>query len=209
MTIFTCPSRGETGKFVCIAESFPNLWKHNILDVGCRSRKLKSALPQNVNYYGLDIRQPADILGNLNKNLPFHNQSFNTVVALDVLEHTDDIHHALSELCRVAKNHIIITLPNAYEITNRVKLLFGKKLSKYGLPPQKPDDRHRWFFSHWEAVQFIRQLSHQHQFQVIKEGCLVGPKRKKLLRCFFIARFPNLFSPCYVALLQRVRRART
>ena len=66
-------------------------------------------------------------------------------MALDVLEHTDDIYRANEELFRVARKNVIIALPNAYEVKGRLKFLIGRTLSgKYGLPLDPPSDRHRW-----------------------------------------------------------------
>lgn len=56
-------------------------------------------------------------------------------MALDVLEHTNTIHHAFDELCRVARRHVIIALPNQYEIHDRWLTVRGRNRSgKYGLP---------------------------------------------------------------------------
>jgi hypothetical protein len=54
-------------------------------------------------------------------------------VALDVLERTNAIHHAFDELCRLARRHVLIALPNQFDIHDRLVTVRGRKRSgKYG-----------------------------------------------------------------------------
>jgi SAM-dependent methyltransferase len=202
--VFVSPSRDEMGKFSGVVQAFPDIWGGPVLDVGCRSGNLKGVLPGTQgSYCGLDLFPPADIIGNIEADLPFADLSFDTVVALDVLEHTNDIHQAFNNLCRVARRHVLIALPNMYELQTRIKFLFGQRLSgKYGLPCTPPADRHRWFFSLREAEAFVHMTGRQRGFEVVTEGCLVGPRRGFAIRGL-VSCWPNLLSPLYVALLRR------
>jgi SAM-dependent methyltransferase len=203
VNIFVCPSADDIGKFRGIVQAFPWVWDGLVLDVGCRSGNLKRVLSKDT-YYGLDLYPPADIIGDLGAGLPFKDRSFDAVVALDVLEHTDDIYEALHELCRIARRYVVITLPNAFEIKARLKFLFGKQLSgKYGLPVDPPADRHRWLFSFQEAMAFTHALGKRCGYAVKSDGCLIGPRRGAAGGRFVVGRFPNLLSPIYVALLGR------
>ncbi len=208
MKVFLTAGRDELGKFQGVVRAFPEIWDGLVLDVGCRSRNLKCALPDGkAHYCGVDLYPPADVLGDLEGDLPFGNGSFDTVVALDVLEHTDNIYKAFSELCRVTKRHLLISLPNAYEIRARVKFLFGQRLSgKYGLPPEPPDDRHRWVFSFREARNFVHRRREEHKFELVVEGSLVGHRRSFLIGRMAVSQFPNLLSRWYLALLHRSSR---
>ncbi len=71
-------------------------------------------------YTGVDIDPSAEIVADLGDRLPFDDDFAQVVVALDVLEHTDDIHHSFAELCRVASEHVVIALPNVYVIECRI-----------------------------------------------------------------------------------------
>ena len=137
LKVFLSPTRDEQGRFGGVVQAFPDIWRGLVLDVGCRSGNLKYALPSGaVYYYGLDLFPPADVLGNLGTGLPFKNVSFDTVVALDVLEHTDNIHRAFGELCRIARKYVLIILPNVYDLKLRICVLMGRKfLDRHGLPP--------------------------------------------------------------------------
>ncbi len=179
-----------------------------MLDVGCRSGNLHRVLSSSdVKYCGLDLYPPASVIGHLGSGLPFAQESFDTVVALDVLEHTDDIYRSFGELCRVAQGYVVVTLPNALEITKRLKFLLGHSLGgKYGLPTEPPRDRHRWLFSLAEAIEFCRARTKQYGFQVLDEGCLIGPRRGFALGKLAVSVFPNLLSPTYLVLLGRKKQ---
>lgn len=197
----------QTGKLPAIVEQYPGIRTGTILDVGCRSMELKSWLPKGSRYRGLDIHMPADVVADLDAGLPFREASFDSVIALDVLEHTERIHSCLRELCRVAKRHVLLSLPNMYEIKLRLKFLLGYRLGgKYGLPIEPPSDRHRWLFSFSDARRFCGHLATQAGFRLIDEGYLVGPMRKRMLTSQLVGSFPNLLAPTYVAFMERVSR---
>ncbi|WP_334110164.1 class I SAM-dependent methyltransferase [Thermodesulfitimonas autotrophica] len=185
--------------------AFSGVWRGCILDVGCRSGKLKELLPtRDIRYTGVDLYPPADVVANLEEGLPFKSASCDVVVALDVLEHTDNIHKAFGELCRVARKYVILSLPNAYEVVGRLKFLFGRPISgKYVLTPDPPLDRHRWLFSLREARNFVHVLGQRHDFEVLSEGCLVGPRRAVPGVRLLVGLLPNLLSPWYLVLLQK------
>ncbi len=54
-----------------------------------------------------------DVVGSVTA-LPFPDKSFDTVLAAEILEHVcfEDIPQALSELCRVARANVIVSLPH-------------------------------------------------------------------------------------------------
>jgi hypothetical protein len=205
MKVFVSPDLESAGKFSSMVRAFPKIWNGSVLDVGCRSRELKDALPrESGDYLGVDLYPPADVVGNLGAGLPFDEGSSDTVVALDVLEHTDDIYYSFAELCRVARQHVLLALPNLYEISVRKRMLFGQPISgKYGLPVNPPTDRHRWMFSFREAEDFTHAMAIKCGFEVVGEGCLIGPRRSAIGVRQLVNVFPNLLSPWYVALLTR------
>jgi len=141
---------GADGKARGVVQTYPGIWSGTIVDVGCRSRDVEKALRgrSGFTYIGVDIDPNAEVVADLGEKLPFDDDFAEVVTALDVLEHTDDIHRAFGELCRVASKYVVITLPNAYELGVRLRHLRGRPISrKYGLPVERPEERHRWFFS--------------------------------------------------------------
>jgi hypothetical protein len=184
-----------------IVRTYPSIWNGLVVDVGCRSRELEAALTDHdVRYLGVDIDPSAEVVADLGEKLPFDDNSANIVTALDVLEHTDDIHHGFSELCRVARNFVVLTLPNCYVAGVRLRLLSGKPIGgKYGLPPTKPADRHRWFFSLDDARTFVHGLAPEKGWMVADERALAGPRSDRIAPA--VRRWPNLLSQTYLAVL--------
>jgi SAM-dependent methyltransferase len=68
------------------------------------------------------IRHGVDLL----QGLPFEDESFDTVLLLDVIEHLANHDKAVSELARVCKamGHVIIMTPNIMKLTSRLHFLF-------------------------------------------------------------------------------------
>ena len=194
-------SNGPTSldKARCIVASFPDAWRGSVLDVGCRGGELRQALKgTDIIYRGLDIAAPADIVADLDEGIPLPVDDVEVIVALDVLEHTDDIYSAFRELCRVARTCIIISLPNNYELSARLKHLRGRPVSgKYGLPVEPPGDRHRWFFSMSDARAFCQRRARLEGWTLTDEGYMLGPRRAKLGPIAAIR--PGLASSTYVA----------
>jgi SAM-dependent methyltransferase len=167
----------------------------SVLDLGCYNSDLKLFLSQTIKYTGVDIIGKPDLIINLDKieKLPFDDESFDTVVCADVLEHLENLHLIFDEACRVTKKFVIITLPNPfseligffrgkkYSRTKDKRMLHGKYSKFYGLPLEKPEDRHRWFFSFDEAEEFIeyrsskngmRISSIENEFKYLKESLI-------------------------------------
>lgn len=100
---------------------------NSILDVGCGDGHITNFLPKNIKVVGMDISESAlkhvnkeKVIGDITK-MPFEDNSFDLVMANDILEHINDIDHqkALNELQRVAKKYILITVPNNEDIESK------------------------------------------------------------------------------------------
>lgn len=152
-------------KAAYIAAKYRAVLGGSVLDVGCDQCFLRRHLPRPDLYTGLDLAPPADVIVNLDREpIPFDSASFDTVVCTDVLEHLERIHVVFDELCRVARARIVISLPapansfladvanGAYADPPRTPEGWKKY---YGLPPEPPTDRHRWFFGFEDARRFI------------------------------------------------------
>lgn len=149
-----------------------------VLDVGCRDAILKKHLSSGIKYTGLDLMEGpgVDHVCNVEKGLPFGNGEFDVVVALDLLEHTDNIWFVFDELARVARRKVIVLLPNSYHWSFRLQYLLGKEMGKYILPPEPILDRHRWLLSHNSARRFCLAHAEKGGWHVT-ERILFGGRR--------------------------------
>jgi|SRR3989344_3319133 len=159
-------------KAVAVYKKYKAILKGDVLDVGADQLYLKKYLPVGVNYTGIGLGNHRDLVKvDLEKSkIPYKDNSFDCVLCLDVLEHVDNIHEVFDELCRVSRKWIIISLPNPWaELvgTIRSKKYSKKKYMKfYGLPVEREEDRHKWFFSSTEAQNFIKYRSNKNKFKI-------------------------------------------
>lgn len=157
-----------------IWEKYFKILNGNILDIGADQCYLKEHLGNKANYIGIGLNSDKiDLKIDLEKEvLPYKNNSFDVTLCCDVLEHLDNIHEIFDELCRVSKKYIIISLPNPHSVfwsyVKHGNYNEHQHLKFYGLPAEKPDDRHKWFFSTEEAENFIRYRANKNNMEIIQ-----------------------------------------
>jgi ubiquinone/menaquinone biosynthesis C-methylase UbiE len=136
-------------------------------------RTLKSLLPTDTQYIGIDIESSEFVQSiNLEKEqLPFAPGQFDCVLALDVLEHVDNIYEVFDSLCRVSAKYVIISLPNPWAAMiaaiQNGSYQEGVHMKFYGLPVNPPVDRHKWFFSYSEANRFVAARAKVNNMKVL------------------------------------------
>jgi hypothetical protein len=159
--------RAERTQFVF--GKFKDYWGATVLDVGCYQAPLREMVGAE-KYTGVDIVGNPDIKFdlNLNQNLPFNENTFETVIAIETLEHIDNLHFLFSECVRVTSKYLIVSLPNCWRDARRPIERGRGDFAHYGLPVTKPNDRHRWFFNFSEAVDFYNGIAKVHQLKVVK-----------------------------------------
>jgi len=93
-----------------------------VLDIGCRDCGLRDLLPASVEYQGIDIAPEflaaGVIIRDVSIGLPFATGYFDTVFAIDVLEHTTNPARVLREIRRVLTpgGRAIVSIPNPYHV---------------------------------------------------------------------------------------------
>ena len=89
----------------------------SVLEIGVGDGVVRQYLKTqtSVAYTSLDVADDlgADVLGDA-RSLPFADASFDMVCAFEVLEHLpfEDFEQALGELVRVARTHVLVSLPH-------------------------------------------------------------------------------------------------
>ena len=93
--------------------------KSKILDAGCGAGEFKELCEsKGYEYIGIDIEPRADFVQKADIcNLPFEGETFDAIIAVDVLEHIQDDSKAVKELKRVLKTDglLLIHVPNKHQ----------------------------------------------------------------------------------------------
>lgn len=129
----------------------------SIADIGARDEALLKKINPKLEYRGFDIYPigpnseylDIEVCGQFSK-------TFDMVVAIDVLEHTDDINSATNNLINMTDRDFIINLPNELWLGYRIKLMMGKISGKFQVNLASKD-RHRWFFTAANVKNYITQ----------------------------------------------------
>lgn len=153
-----------------------------LLDIGARDRVLAKGLESGKwVYVSADMEGTHDYNLDLERKLEFADKQFDCVVALDVLEHVDQIHQAFAELLRISRRWVVIALPNMCSYDHRVSLLFRGRpgTDKYDLRVEAERDRHRWFLNLLDVDAFIAGAGRRGGFRVAEtvyeaEGGTIG-----------------------------------
>jgi len=176
-------SREERHRF--LAEHFGRYLTGSVLNIGGGGAKHLLGFIKPHGYLELDIAGKPDLRIDLDAEYPWpiDDGKFDAVICTEVLEHLNELHRAFSELLRITRRYIVISVPNAlpavygYIVRRPVNVDdgtpsdvgFGKFAKFYGLPLNRPEDRHRWFFSYSEAQQFFRDQAATRGYRVVEE----------------------------------------
>lgn len=126
----------------------------SVLEIGAGDYVVRNYIVHNtdISYKTLDIAADLkpDIVGDIT-SIPTPDESFDTVVAFEVLEHIpfDTVPKALAELARVSKKHVLISVPHfGPMIKFQFKIPFLKELRcAYKIPFLKKhvfNGQHYW-----------------------------------------------------------------
>ena len=98
---------------------------------------------------GVEVR-----VGNVEEKFPFEDNSFDSVVMSEVIEHVASSEFALKEAIRVSKNSIYVTVPNTGFYKYRLQLLFGKFPKQWVFEPKE----HLRFWTYKDFELMIKDL---------------------------------------------------
>jgi SAM-dependent methyltransferase len=118
---------GTDNSRACLERIAADAVGDSICDIGCGTGAVLRHVRQHPaarfnKMVGVDIIAPAAPIGEgiefvsgWVENLPFANDSFDTVVCTHVIEHILDYRHAIAELRRIARRRLIIVVPRERE----------------------------------------------------------------------------------------------
>lgn len=147
----------DDGEFVFVPERVPLLVAavggpgRRVLDLGCRSGAVTRHFLDGNDVVGMDVdaaaleraadRGVATVHGNVEEPLPFEDESFDVVVAGEMLEHVRAPDELVAEVRRVLRpgGTFAGSVPNAYRVQSRVLFLAGR--------PPEDDPTHLHMYS--------------------------------------------------------------
>lgn len=167
LTLETATFRERRERSEFVARRFAPYLSDSVLDVGCYDAPLRSVL-KGVRYTGVDVAGDPDQVIDLDgvERLPFADAQFRCVICIEVLEHLENLHRMVGELVRVSGRHVIVSLPNCWRDARRPIERGRGQFAHYGLPAERPDDRHRWFFSYMQARDFLASVAQRHSLRM-------------------------------------------
>lgn len=135
-----------------------------VLDIACGDGLLLRALAQKgALVSGVDISEEGvrkckekgldvSVVDIATESLPFPDQTFDTVIMLDVLEHLYVPQELLGEATRVSKKYIIISVPNFNSLPARLQVLRGKVPEN-----NRPNKGHVFWFTYDNLTKMCKQ----------------------------------------------------
>lgn len=148
----------------------------SVLEVGMGDGVIAEYVKRNteIQYTSVDIADDvgADVIGSITK-LPFGDKSFDVVCAFEVLEHLpfEQLNTALSELARVARTHVFLSVPH-----------FGPPVKLSFKLPFLPEIRIAFKI----LIPITHMFNGQHYWELGKRGYSTRRIRKHLSQFFTI-----------------------
>ena len=149
----------------------------SLLDVGCRGCEAKRVVQPGVRYYGNDLFQndtaEVDFVGDVLQT--DFDRTFDCVMALDVDEHVDDPYRLMDKLIGLADRHVIVSLPNVYDLLHKYDFVFKNTLgSKYRFGVENSLDRHRWLMNREEIRRFYAHYAEKYGLGLETRDLMIG-----------------------------------
>lgn len=149
-----------------LAELFAQAAPESVLDVGCGEGVLTHQWAQQLGerrIVGIDLddeklkaewqtrqRPNLEYRTMLAENMPFADGEFDVACAIEVLEHVPDPAHTVAEMARVARRHLLVSVPRE-PLWRMLNMARGAYLSELGNTPGH--------VNHWSKRSFVRLLS--------------------------------------------------
>jgi ubiquinone/menaquinone biosynthesis C-methylase UbiE len=149
-----------------LEELFAQAAPESVLDVGCGEGVLTHQWAQQLGerrIVGIDLddeklkaewqtrqRPNLEYRTMLAENMPFAANEFDVACAIEVLEHVPDPAHTVAEMARVARRHLLVSVPRE-PLWRMLNMARGAYLSELGNTPGH--------VNHWSKRSFVRLLS--------------------------------------------------
>jgi methionine biosynthesis protein MetW len=180
-----------------------------ILDLGSGDGLFLSLLQQKgIEAEGLDLSEAGVAktrakglvasLFDFNDPIPFENNSFDTVVMLDLLEHLYTPEALVKEAARVAKQYVIVGVPNFSSLPARLQTLLGRVPEN-----NRPNKGHIYWFNYEVLVAMLAECGLMIDTNRSNTFFEQIPGIRSITR-FLSTLLPNLFSLSFVVRARKV-----
>jgi ubiquinone/menaquinone biosynthesis C-methylase UbiE len=149
-----------------LAELFAQAAPESVLDVGCGEGVLTHQWAQQLDQrriVGIDLddeklkaewatrqRPNLEYRTMLAENMPFADDEFDLASAIEVLEHVPDPEHTVAEMARVARRHLLVSVPRE-PLWRMLNMARGAYIADLGNTPGH--------VNHWSKRSFVRMLA--------------------------------------------------
>ena len=172
----------------------PHLTKvQSVLDIGCGDGVVGTLLPTEWNYRGIDLSNASIYEQNASDKRILYSspdqidsvlagsEPADVVLMLDVLEHTRRFSDLFERAIPLAKQYIIVSLPNELFLLDRLRLLIGKEHPAHSLDLiNLPEGfKHQYLINIVKARQILSDVASRNGFKLAEEWRrpLVAKKR--------------------------------
>ena len=178
------PMRSDERLAQRIAEEIlPQMGPGKILDIGCGDGVVSGYLPQGCSYQGLDIND-ACIYEQRHDNpnvqyiepnrIPELMQSegpWETILLLDVIEHTRDFTKLFELALQQCQRNVLVSLPNELFILDRLRMLKGQELNAHSLDRLSDPEgfKHQFIINIDKARSILRDVASDNKFELATE----------------------------------------
>lgn len=147
-----------------------------ILDIGCNDGRMGQILKEKYgkDIYGIDLsKDPLKVAmtrgikclrSDIELGLPYKDNSFDAVIAGDIIEHIYDTEHFIKEIKRVliGGGELIMSTPNIASLGARLELLIGRQ-------PLMLETKLEGFSGHirWFTYQALKELLEDYDFRIL------------------------------------------
>lgn len=179
-TVFKLIKENFSDKNLSVLELCPGEGEltQTLLEYGYHRIEALDINPENFKVKGIKCHA-----GNLNGNLPFVNEKFDLIIAVEGIEHLENQYHFSKECCRVLKTGggLIITTPNITGFGSRIKFLFTGFYSLCTIPAS--EFKKDWIKEHIAPLTFwqLRHILHSNSLKIkeiatdhIRKSSLIG-----------------------------------
>ena len=177
------PHRSDERLSELIAKKvLPNYPSESVLDIGCGDGVVGRHLPERCKYTGLDITEACIyerqhdnpevryVQAERIPNLMSSEGPWDTVLLLDVLEHTRGFTPLFKEALQNARSHVVVSLPNELFIMDRLRMLKGHELNAHSLDlTEMPEGfKHQYIINIEKAERILDRAAEEVGYRLVE-----------------------------------------